>query len=76
MHPIKMAAITLNTGDPELPKRLSLDEAQHGLARALVELVWVEGLIPQIFEIEHAGACWQVEVRVKQAEDGARFLES
>lgn len=54
---------------PELPKRLSLDEAEHGLARALVELVWAEGAIPQIFEIEHEGTCWQVEVRVKPTED-------
>ena len=54
---------------PELPKRLSLDEAEYGLARALVELVWAEDLFPQIFEIEHAGASWQVEVRMKQTED-------
>jgi hypothetical protein len=74
VHPTKMAAITSNTGNPDLPKRLSLDEAQYGLARALVELVWAEDLIPQIFEIEHAGMCWQVEVRVQQTEAGARPL--
>ncbi len=69
VHPRNMTATTVSLGSPELPKLLSLDEAQYGLARALVELVWAEGLIPQIFEIGHAGARWQVEVRMKQPED-------
>lgn len=54
---------------PKLPKLPSLDEAKQALARALVELAWDSGPHPQTFEVEHEGARWQVEVRVKDTED-------
>ena len=63
-----MTATTLTL--PSLPMHLSLDEVELGLSRTLVECVSAEGPSPQMFEVEHRGKCWQVEVRVKP-EDGS-----
>ncbi|WP_130423757.1 hypothetical protein [Edaphobacter modestus] len=47
-----------------------IERAKLCLARALVELPWSVGRIPQIFDVEHEGARWEVAVRLKGIEDG------
>ena len=54
---------------PDLPKLPEAADAKWSLARSLVELAWDTGPLPQSFTVEHEGATWEVEVRVKQTED-------
>jgi hypothetical protein len=54
---------------PDLPNLPESEAAKRSLARALVDLAWDGGTLPQTFDIEHEGATWEVEVRMKRTED-------
>lgn len=54
---------------PDLHKLPEVETAKRALVRILVDSAWDTGPLPQSFTIEHEGAAWEVEVRVKQTED-------
>lgn len=54
---------------PNKPNLPNIQEAKHGHARTLVELVRSDGKIRQSFDVEYEGADWEVTVRLKQTED-------